>query len=102
MSRGILGLGDKVESTQPQRLHGYARAFGAVRTEHDDRDRLPAHDLFQRVDSVHPRHFQVERDHVGLQFFNLLKTERAIHRRTHHFDGFILCQHLRDQLPHQG
>src|SRR5207302_708001 len=77
------------------------RAFGAMRAEHDDRDRLAAHDFFQRVDAVNAGHFQIKRDHVGLQLLDLLKAEGAIHRAAHNLDRFIGSQHLRDQLAHE-
>src|ERR1035441_4270026 len=98
---GVFGLGYEVECTQPQRLHGDRGAFGAVGTEHDYRQRLPPHDFLQRFDSVHARHFQIQRDHAGLQLFDLFQAEGAIHRRSDDFDGFVGGQHLRNQLAHQ-
>src|SRR5215472_10458683 len=92
---------DEVECTEPQRLHGDGCAFSAVGAEDDHGHGLPPHDLFQRVNAVHTRHFQVERDHVGLELFDLLEAERAVHRRADHVDGFVGREHLRDQLAHQ-
>src|SRR5208282_2132846 len=73
-----------------------------MRTHHDDRHRMAAHDLFQSVDAVHGGHLQVEGHHVGTQLFDLFQAEISVHRGAHDLDGLIGLKHLRDQLAHQG
>src|SRR5450755_435787 len=72
-----------------------------MRAEQDHRQRRSAHDQPQRLHAIHARHFQIQRDHVGAQLFDLLQRERAVHRRPHHFNGRIAGQNRRNQLAHQ-
>src|SRR3954471_19977186 len=62
---------------------------------------MKPHDLSQRLHAVHAWHLQVQRDHMRMQFLNLLQSELAIHCCTNHFDGRILFQHLRNKFSHQ-
>src|ERR1700722_7609099 len=98
----VCGFGNEVECAPPRGLHGGRRTFGAVGAEHNHRERMPSHDLLQRFDAVHARHFQIERDHPGLQLFDFFQAERAVHRGSDHFDRFVDGQHLRNQLAHEG
>src|SRR5580700_6267527 len=62
---------------------------------------MRTHNLFQGVDAVHARHFQIERDHVGFEFFDLLQAEGSVHRRAHDFNRRIGFEDLRDELAHE-
>src|SRR5229473_1386113 len=72
-----------------------------MRAEHDHRQRRAAHNQAQRFHSVHPRHFQVECDDVGMKLLDFLQREGAVHRRTHHFDGWVALENRGDELAHQ-
>src|ERR1700747_112586 len=69
--------------------------------DHYYRKRSTAHDHAQRFHAVHARHFQVQRNHVGTQLFNLLERERAIHGGAHDFDGRVALQDVGDELAHE-
>src|SRR5229473_8200901 len=72
-----------------------------MRAEHDHRQGCSAHDQPQSFHSVHARHFQVERDDVGMELLDLLQREGAVHRRAHHFDGWVALENRGDELAHQ-
>src|SRR5713226_1393732 len=72
-----------------------------MRAEHDHRQGCSAHNQPQSFHSVHARHFQVQRDDVGMELLDLLQREGAVHRRAHHFDGGIALQDRGNELPHQ-
>src|ERR1700682_4667795 len=97
----ILRLGDKVEFTQTQSFQRDRSPFRAVRTDHNHRHRMAAHNFLQRIDAVHAGHLKVERHHVGLQFIDLLKTKSPVHGGADDLNRFIGGQHLRDEFSHQ-
>src|SRR5205807_6878858 len=55
----------------------------------------------QRFEPVHPRHLQIERDHVRLQVCNFLQREGSVHGRSDDFDVRIPGQNARYQLAHE-
>src|SRR5215469_10367145 len=69
--------------------------------EHDDGKRGAAHDHAQGLEAVHARHFEIEGDHVGMEFFNLAKGERAIHGGANDLDVRIALEDQGNQLPHE-
>src|SRR5437899_986635 len=72
-----------------------------MRTDDDDGKLVSPHDLAQGLHAVHARHLQIERDHMRMQFFNLLQPEFAVHGRADDLDPGIAFDDLRDQLAHQ-
>src|SRR5260221_442552 len=72
-----------------------------MRTENDHRHGRAAHDQTQRLDSIHSRHFEVQRDYVRMKLFDFLQRERAIHGRADDLDGRIPFEDGGNQLPHQ-
>ena len=99
---GIPRFRDEVERAQRKRFQGQRSALLGVRADDDDRDVMLARDLPQHLHAVHPRHIQIERDHVRVQFIDLSQS-----RSSHpwpcpdDFDGRVAQQHLRNQLAHQ-
>src|SRR5712671_3797379 len=69
--------------------------------EHDHRHGSAAHDQAEGFQTVHPRHFEVEGDDVGVELLDFLQREGAIHGGADHFDGRIPLQDGGDELPHQ-
>src|SRR6184192_2205662 len=73
-----------------------------MRAKENDRQRSAPHDEAQRFHTVHAGHFQIERDHIRLELFNLFQCEGAVHGRANHFDGRIACKNCGDQFPHES
>src|ERR1700677_2017636 len=97
----VVRLGDKVDRAESQRLEGGVSARLGMGAEQDHRQRCAAHDEAQRLHAIHARHFQIERNHVGPEFLDLLQSESAIHRGADDFDGRIAREDRGDELAHQ-
>src|ERR1700730_11570582 len=72
-----------------------------MRAEHDHWQGRASHNQPQRFHAVHARHFQVQRNDVGMKLLDFLQREGTVHRRAHHFDGRIAFENCGDELPHQ-
>src|SRR5258708_21773989 len=72
-----------------------------MRADHDHRNAVAPHDLFQHVQTAHARHFEVEGNNLRLEFLDLLQPEISIHGGADHLDGVVGSQNLRDELAHQ-
>src|SRR5215469_8629725 len=69
--------------------------------DHDHRNPVLLHDLFQHVQPAHARHFQIEGDHLRAQVFDLLQPKVPIDRGAHHPNRVIGLENLRNDFPHQ-
>jgi len=75
-----LRLEDDVDRAELQRAHGQlARRLGEARADHDRQRRL-VHQLAQKGQPVHARHFQIEDDHVGTARLHLGHRDQRIGR----------------------
>src|SRR6266702_73223 len=72
---GIFGLGKKIDGAQGEGLERGVTALFRMRAEKNDRQGRPAHDEAKRLDSVHARHFEIERNDVVPQLLNLFHRE---------------------------
>src|SRR5580700_2821753 len=61
-----------------------------------------AHDQTEGFHAVHAGHFEIESDDIGMQLFDFLQSERAVHRRADNFDGRVAGEDCRNEFPHQG
>jgi len=80
-----LGLGDKVHRAQLQRAQRGFRAALGQRGDHHHRRRAQAHELFQEVEAVHLRHFDVQREHVRVGLLDEVARDDRVGRHAHHF-----------------
>src|ERR1700730_11605042 len=61
-----------------------------------------AHDQTESFHAVHAGHFQIESHDIGMQLFDFLQSERAVHRRADNFDGRVAGEDRGNELPHEG
>ncbi len=86
-------------------LEGLERVIGpALRqgAEHDDRHRPMLHEQAQEGEAVHARHFQVEREHVGLQLADAVARLVGIAGGADNLDGRVGAEGVGGDLPHEG
>ena len=96
-----LGLGDKVDRTQLQRLQrGLGAALGQRGHHHHGHGPQP-HEIREEGDAIHARHFHVEREHVRFQFLDALASHERVAGRAHDFDVVRGLQYLDQDLAHQ-
>src|SRR5580700_2074575 len=61
-----------------------------------------AHDQTESFHAVHAGHFEIERDDIGMQLFDFLQSERAVHGRAHNFYGNVAGEDRGNEFPHKG
>ena len=64
-------LSDAVECAQRKRFNRRLRSTSRQRTNNNDWPRPVGHDALQDLKPIHPRHIDIERNHVGLQRIDL-------------------------------
>ena len=97
---GFQGFGETFHRAQ---IIGLQRGFGAdlrQRGQHDHRNGLGGHQLFQKLDPAHPRHFHVEGDDIGFQLGDLFARLRGAIGGSHHLNAAHLFQDIRKQRTH--
>jgi hypothetical protein len=92
----VSGLRHKIKCAQRQSFEGDGGTFGAVRTHYNYGYAMTPHDLFQHVNAVHTRHFQIKGHDLWLQFLKLFQPEVPVHCRPNHLNGRIRLQYLWD------
>src|SRR5580704_4294650 len=70
--------------------------------EEYDRHGSAAHDQTESFHAVHAGHFEIESDDIGMQLFDFLQSERAVHRRADNFDGGVAGEDCGNEFPHEG
>jgi hypothetical protein len=60
------------------------------------------HEQAQEGESVHARHFQVEREDVGFKFADAVTRLVGIDGAADHLDGGVGAQGIGGDLPHEG
>ena len=58
------------------------------------------HEDFQERDAVHPRHLDIEREHVGLELDNFVPRDKRVDRCADDFDLRIRIERVAGQLAH--
>src|SRR6185312_583449 len=99
--RHVGRLGDKIKSSQRQRLQSDRGALRAVRTHHDDRQAMASHDFPQHIETTHTGHFQVEGNDLGFELLDLLQSEVTVHCGSDYFNSTVSRENLRNQLSHE-
>jgi cell division protease FtsH len=94
-------LGHIIHRPELQRLQRFPGALLRERAHHQNRDRMQVHDPAERVQPVHARHLDIQRDHVRVQLGNLLDGLLAVARRGDHGHPRILVEHGRERLAHE-
>src|SRR5215471_12638211 len=98
---GIFWFLEKIHRAESESFESGVTALFRMGAEKDDGQRRALHDEPQHFQTVHTRHFKVECDDVGLEFFDFLQRESAVHGGANHFDGGVARQDRRNQLPHE-
>ena len=91
-------LGEHVYRTGLDGVHRRLRARLRQRTHDHHRQRMMLHEDPEKREAVHPRHLEVERQHVGIEGDDLLAGHVGITGGTHHLDLRILAQGVADRL----
>src|SRR5580693_9391761 len=60
------------------------------------------HDQPESFHAVHAGHFEIEGDDIGMQLFDFLQSERAVHGRADNFDRRIAGEDRGNEFPHEG
>src|SRR5471032_851808 len=95
-------LGDDGDGAGGQRFHRGLRALlGQRRTDHHRR-RMLGHDLFQKRDAVHARHFHIEHDHVRPLGFHAFHRQQRIGHGVADADAGGRVEQGAEHLPHHG
>ena len=94
-------LGEHIHSTGIEGIHRHLRTGLRQRTDNHHRHGMMLHEDPQECQPVHAGHFQVERDHIGIEPHDLLAGHIGIAGRSHHFDLGILIEGIGDRLAHQ-
>ncbi len=90
----IFRLGHEIKSAQRERFERDRQLRPCCGADHDHRQPTAAHDLFQRIDAVQSRHFQIECHHLRLKFLYFLEGEITVHGGAHHLDRMIAFENL--------
>src|SRR5215469_2167407 len=69
--------------------------------DHDHRNPVALHDLFQHVQPAHARHFQIERDHLRAEVLDLLQPKVPINGCAHHLNRVIGGEDLGNDFSHE-
>ncbi|PAV70594.1 hypothetical protein WR25_01976 [Diploscapter pachys] len=97
----LLGLFVAIERPQFERADRRFRALAGQRRQHDDGHGAQAHDLFEEVEAVHPRHLDIERDDVGVERLDHLARGHRPVGGADDLDIRILRQAVRHHRPHR-
>src|SRR5881394_599735 len=98
---GISWFCEKIHGAERQSFQRGVAALFRMRAEKDDGQRCAVHDEAQHFHAVHARHFEIERNNIGLEFLDLLERESAIHRRADNLYGGVTREDRGNQLPHE-
>ncbi|SQA02771.1 Uncharacterised protein [Serratia marcescens] len=96
-----LRFGHEVHRAQLQRAQRDFRAFAGQRRDHHHRHRPQAHQLLEEIQPVHARHLDVQRQHLGIKFFDQIARHQRIRRGRHHLHVGVAVHDFRHQLAHQ-
>jgi hypothetical protein len=80
-----VGLGQYIDGSRPERFErGMGRGSGQG-TDDDDRQGVMLHQFAEECKAVHARHFDIERQHVGLQGQDLIAGDERVGGGADHF-----------------
>jgi hypothetical protein len=87
------------------RMHGFQqrfRAFLGQRGAHHHRHRALLHQLAQKRDAIHARHFHVQRDDVWHLLLEMARGRKRVGRSCHDFHLRVFFQDGLHRLAHAG
>jgi len=96
------GLGDDVDGAGRQRLDADVGSRRRQRTHDDDGQWVVLHQPLQERESVHPRHLDIERQHVRIVAQDEVAGDEWIRRDTDDLDIRFAAQHIRQHFAHDG
>lgn len=96
-----LRLGHKVHRAQLQRPQGDLRPLPGQGRDHHHRHRAQAHQFLQKVEAVHARHFNIQCQHLRIEFFDQIPRDQRVLRGGHHLHIGVAVHDLGHQLAHQ-
>ena len=96
-----IGLGEDVDGAGLEGIEGHLRAGLGQGADHHHWHRMVLHQDPQEGQPIHPRHLEVERDHVGGEPHDLLAGYVGIAGRSHHLDPGVEIEAIGDRLPHE-
>jgi hypothetical protein len=95
-------LADAVDRAELHRANRRGRAAGGEARDHHHREWPQPHHLFEKLESVHPRHLDVERHDVGIERLDRFARLERIGGLADHLDCGIVGQRGRNQAAHGG
>src|SRR5271169_2849773 len=103
MSRGrVLRFLNEVDGAEREGFESGVAALFRMGAKENDRHRSATHDQAESFHAVHPGHFEIESDDVGMQLFNFFQGESAVHGRANDFDGGVASKDRGNEFPHEG
>jgi hypothetical protein len=96
------GLGDAIKRADLERAQIDIRPRLRERGDHHHRRRPQPHQFLQKIQTVHMRHFDIQRHHIGLQRLDRGARLNAIGAKPHHLDLRVLLQRGGDDPAHRG
>ncbi len=95
-------LADAVERAELEGAQGRVGAFLCQARNHHHRHGSQPHDLLEEFYPVHPGHFHIQGDDVGIEGLDRLAGFQGVGGRPDHLDLGIAPQEVGDQDPHSG
>ncbi|OQB89482.1 MAG: hypothetical protein BWX86_02448 [Verrucomicrobia bacterium ADurb.Bin122] len=99
---GVSGLTEDIDGADAE---GFQCGLGASLGQgaHDDDRHGPVlHDEAQECEAIHPGHFDVEGDDIGLQAFDLVARDVGIDGGADHLDFRVGGEGVGDEFTHDG
>ena len=96
-----VGLRQYIHRPGFQGIHGGLRARLSQRTHNHDRQWVVLHQDTQECESIHARHFQIQREYIGLESYDFFSGHIGVARCSHHFNLWILAQRIGDGFAHK-
>ena len=97
-----LGLADEVHRSDLQSPEDDIRPLVGLGGDHQHRHGAKAHELFQKVEAVHPGHLDIEGQHVGVEIADHLPGRQGIGSLAHHDHIVGLGNDSGEDPPDQG
>ena len=96
------GLGQNLDRAEFQRLYGGAARGLREAADDDGGQRMEVHQLLQKGQAIHARHFDVQREHIGAQREDLVARHVGVGRGADHLDVALAGQSFGEDSAHNG
>ncbi len=97
-----LGLGQHRHRASGQRFQRHFAALGGKRGANDGGNGCAGHDLPQKRQPVHARHFNVQQQHIGRILADHVHGQEGIGRAADQLYLGVAREHVRQRLAHHG